>query len=117
MSRGFIHLFSQLDCGAGTGGAPTTDSPYRFSGSAPRPLPSRGREAQRLLDRVQTDRPFGRMPQQRIPDHEPWERRGEVALSPPKALNIRSAPPTLPLSSPPSPHQCSPKESATTEAT
>lgn len=47
------------------------------------PAPSKpGREAQRLLDRVQTDRPFGRMPQQRIPDHEPLGTQGRSRLVP-----------------------------------
>lgn len=110
MSRGCIHLFSQLDCGAGTGGAPTTDSPNHFSSSAPRPLPSRGREAQRLLDRVQTDRPFGRMPQQRIPDHEHLGTEGRSRLVPtqgpqyqlcpahPPAFLTTLSSPVLPLS-------------------
>lgn len=50
------------------------------------PAPSKpGREAQRLLDRVQTDRPFGRMPQQRIPTVNTWERRGKSPCPHPRS--------------------------------
>lgn len=67
MSRGYVHLFSQLECGAVTGGAPTTD-PSTLS-LAPPPGPFHAGEGRRiLLDWVPTDRPFGRMSQQRTPD-------------------------------------------------
>lgn len=93
MSRGFTHLSSQRACGAGAGGAPTTGSPDHFSGSAPRPLPSREGRLRDCWTGFRPTGPSGECHSREFPTVNTWERRGDVASSPPEVLRISSARP------------------------